>query len=219
MGHRLLPVAILTAMLVSACGQHHIGAPPPSPALAIHSNRIAEAPAEPTASLGVVTLPARLQFTPQVAEAMATQRAQAWQADAALRFVAEGVSSWRPTLSLSHVYYSPSAKEVLVVKTAMAERFQRADAYSQGPVALPASEFAELGTPTTLPGDALTTARAALPLTASPSIVYLAQATGGEAVWSVVAGADAAVVEDATGLLLPGASTLPFPVEWTPLPE
>lgn len=175
----------------------------------------------PSKRLGGVAIEddSRLGLSPEKAEGKARERATAWHADAELRFVGWGVLMFQPFSAVSHVFYSPSAKEVLVVKTLMREKWQNADAFDHVVVTKPAGVLQALSSSYKIPGDrALKLVRkhfvfsrpiAAMTLTHPPKLPF--------AFWLAAGGlvnGNVVLVHANTGQSISMTRIDPFPKEW-----
>jgi hypothetical protein len=120
---------------------------------------------------------------------------------------------------VSHVFYSPSAKEVLVVKTLMREKWQNADAFDHVVVTKPAGVLQALGSNYKIPGDrALKLVRkhfvfsrpiTAMTLSHPPKLPF--------AFWLAAGGlvdGNVVLVHASTGQSISMTRIDPFPKEW-----
>lgn len=175
----------------------------------------------PSKRLGGVAIEddSRLGLSPEKVEAKARERATAWHADAELRFVGWGVLMFQPLSAVSHVFYSPSTEEVLVVKTLMREKWQNADAFDHVVVTKPAGVLQPLQSGYKIPGDrALKLVRkhfvfkrpiTAMTLTHPPKLPF--------AFWAAAGGlvdGNVVLVHANTGQSISMTRIDPFPKEW-----
>lgn len=215
---KLLAGAAIT--LIAAGCAHSV--PPAAVApnsLAVRANATERAEIAPSERLGRVTIADRaLELTPEKAEDAARARAEAWRSDAELRFVGWGVLKWELLSAVSHVFYSPSADQVLVVKTFLRDKWQDADAYDHVVVTKPASLLQPLTSYKVDGHRALKLARrhfsfwnkrpiSLVTLTHPPKLPF--------AFWGVVADATVVLVHANTGQSLSPRGVDPFPKEWT----
>lgn len=209
------------AITLIAAGCAH-SAPPAAvgpQAASVRTSSAERADIEPVKRLGRINIEDRtIEITPEKAEDAARARATAWQADAELRFVGWGVLKWELLSAVSHVFYSPSADQVLVVKTFLRDKWQDADAYDHAIVTKPAEVLQPL-TGYKIDGHrALKLARrhfsfwnkrpvSLVTLSHPPKLPF--------AFWGVVADATVVLVHANTGQSLSPRGVDPFPKEWT----
>jgi hypothetical protein len=172
----------------------------------------------PSKSLGGVAIQddSRLGLSPEKAEVKARERATAWHADAELRFVGWGVLVFQPLSAVSHVFYSPSANEVLVVKTLMRDKWQNADAYNHVIVTKPATVLQPLKNDYKIPGDhALKLVRKHFFVKFSPTLLTLSQPIKVPfAFWAAIGDSNVVLVHAGTGQSVSARRIDPFPKEW-----
>ncbi|MNT04896.1 hypothetical protein D3C72_1394930 [compost metagenome] len=177
---------------------------------------------QPSKSLGGIAIEDdnRLGLTPEKAETKARERASEWRPDAELRFVAWGVLKWQLLSAVSHIFYSPSTKEILVVKTLLREKWQNADAYDHVVVTKPAAVLQPLKPDYKIPGArALKLARnhfffgrpvTLMTLSHPPKLPF--------AFWGAIGGnvgeANVVLVHANTGQSISAKGIDPFPKEW-----
>ena len=206
-----LPVAL--ALALSACGQA-----PVTPSQAPASRLAAQSEADTVAPVRTLA-PVKLddtRLTPESVEAKARETAAAWQADAELRFVGWGVLKFELLSAVSHVFYSPSADEVLVVKTFMREKWQSGSVYDQAVVTKPAGVLQPLDAYKIGASRALKLARKHHFGWKTVSLVTLSQPQKLPfAFWGVIGNGTVVLVHANTGQSLSPRGVDPFPKEWT----
>lgn len=214
-------LAGLTAALVlTACG--HGAAPLAPEGRGTAAFQAAEADREmvkPSSVLGRTKIDSpALELTPEGAEEEARARASAWQADAELRFVGWGVLKFQLLSAVTHVFYSPSADEVLVVKTFLRDKWQDADAYDHQLVVKPASILQPLSRYNVTGARAMKLSRKYYPgfFRRPISLVTLSHPKKLPfAFWGVIADRTVVLVHANTGQSLSPRGFDPFPKEWT----
>lgn len=217
---KYMAAGLTAALLIGACGQNAPAPQVQKSALTAQASQADRAEVRPSASLGMVRLDAPgLELTPEQAEGKARERATAWQADAQLRFVGWGVLKWELLSAVNHVFYSPSARQVLVVRTVLRDKWQSADAFDHVVVTKPAEVLQALTTDYNVDGSrALKLSRkyfapwnkrpiSLVTLTHPPKLKF--------AFWGVVADATVVLVHANTGQSLSPRGFDPFPKEWT----
>ncbi len=170
----------------------------------------------PKAELELVRLDnALIELTPEKAEVKARERATAWHADAELRFVGWGVAKFELLSAVSHVFYSPSSNEVLVVASFLRDKWQKAYVYDHKLVTAPAKVMQPLSTYKVGGHNALKLSKkyfwdkhpvSVVTLTHPPKLPF--------AFWGVVANQTVVLVHANTGQSLSPRGFDPFPKEW-----
>lgn len=207
----LLPLAL--ALALTACGQAPVASTQAPARLSAQSERETVAPVRMLAPVRFDEPDARL--TPESVEAKARETAAAWHADAELRFVAWGVLKFELLSAVSHVFYSPSADEVLVVKTFLREKWQSGSVYDQAVVTKPAGVLQPLASYKIGASRALKLARKHHFGWKSISLVTLSQPKKLPfAFWGVIGDATVVLVHANTGQSLSPRGVDPFPKEW-----
>lgn len=173
----------------------------------------------PSKALGRISLDdgTRFGLTPEKAEGKARERATAWHKDAQLRFIAWGVVKFELLSAVSHIFYSPSTHEVLVVKTFLTDKWQDANAFDQAVVTKPAEVLQSLDAGTKINGDrALKLARNHFIFGRHPiSLVTLSQPVKVPfPFWAVIGEATFVLVHANTGQSISNHGIDPFPKEW-----
>lgn len=218
---RLWKVLLTGAALTVAAGCTHPAARPAADLREAQRAAAAATPADqaeiaPRADLGLVRIPSDLlELTPEKAEEKARERAAAWHPDAELRFVGWGVAKFELLSAVSHVFYSPSSDEVLVVASFLRDKWQKAYVYDHKAVTTPARVLQPLATYKIDGHRALKLSKkyfwdkfpvSVVTLTQPPKLPF--------AFWGVVANATVVLVHANTGQSLSPRGFDPFPKEW-----
>jgi hypothetical protein len=216
-----LVTGVAGAALLAACSHTTPNTPvqPQAAALSAQSTDADRPEVAPSKALGRVSLAddSRFGLTPEKAEGKARERATAWHSDAELRFVAWGVVKWELLSAVSHIFYSPSTHEVLVVKTLLRDKWQDANAFNQVVVTKPAEVLQSLDSGYKIDGDrALKLARRHFIFGKHPvSLVTLSHPPKLPfAFWGIISPSTVVLVHANTGQSISNHGIDPFPKEW-----
>lgn len=214
---RLWKVLLAGAALTVAAGCGQPGATTaPRGAQTMKAAAADRAEVAPKAELPAIKLENDLvELTPEKAEEKARERAIAWHADAELRFVGWGVAKFELLSAVSHVYYSPSSNEVLVVASFLRDKWQKAYVYDHKVVTEPAKVLQPLATYKVDGHVALKLSKKYFWDKHPVSVVTLTRPKKLPfAFWGVVANQTVVLVHADTGQSLSPRGFDPFPKEW-----
>lgn len=217
-----LVTGLAGAALLAACSHNAPTAPVQTQANALSAQATdADRPdVAPSKALGRISLDdgTRFGLTPEKAEGKARERATAWHSDAQLRFVAWGVLKFELLSAVSHIFYSPSTHEVLVVKTFLSDKWQDANAFDQAVVTKPAEVLQSLDSGYKIGGDrALKLCRKYFIFGKHPiSLVTLSHPVKVPfPFWGVIGETTVVLVHANTGQSISNHGIDPFPHEWS----
>ena len=218
---RLWKVLLAGAALTVAAGCGQPGTAPSASVRAAQQATAAKAAAErpevaPKAELEAVKIGHDLlELTPEKAEEAARARATAWHADAELRFVGWGVAKFELLSAVSHVFYSPSSGEILVVASFLRDKWQKAFVYDHKAVVAPAKVLQPLDAYKIDGHRALRLSKKYFWDRYPVSVVTLTHPQKLPfAFWGVVANQTVVLVHADTGQSLSPRGFDPFPKEW-----